>query len=343
VTGRFTGLLLIGSLLLGCQPAEPPESHRRTIVALGTLVTVEIVSADERPSERALDKIENYFQDIQREWYAFGDGELGRINAALSRGEAADMSPELAALTRRSLALRDRSGGLFDPTIGMLVELWGFANVEMADRSPPDNLAIQRWQADTQRPGPTLAGRTISAERPLKLTFGAIAKGTALNHACDLLAGMGFENALVDAGGDLKVLGRRGNRRWRIGIKDPHADSILGVIHLESGEAVVTSGDYERYFTHGGQSYHHLLDPASGRPVTHTAGVTVLHNDAELADAAATALMVAGAGRFHEVASRMGIDTAMLVTADGDIIMTPAMTERIREPTRNDAAEAGII
>jgi thiamine biosynthesis lipoprotein len=105
----------------------------------------------------------------------------------------------------------------------------------------------------------------------------------------------------------------------------------------------VTSGNYERYFRHNGQTYHHLLDPRTGRPVTHTAGVTVIAKDAELADAAATALMVAGSERFHQLAEQMGITHAMLVTAGGDIIMTPKMTARIREPVQNDNTEAGIM
>jgi thiamine biosynthesis lipoprotein len=312
-------------------------------VALGTLITVEILDTDDRHGEQVLDAVENYFLTIQREWYAFGDGELGRVNAALSVGKPAIMSPELADLTRRSLALRDLSGGLFDPTVGMLVELWGFAGSSTIDRAPPDDASIQRWKDSMQHPGPSISALTISAEMPIKLTFGAIAKGTALNHACVLLTKMGVENALVDAGGDLKVLGQRGGRRWRIGIRNPHADGILGTVQLDSGEAVVTSGDYERYFVHSGRKYHHLLDPRTGRPVTHTAGVTVIHQDAELADASATALMVAGAGRFLEVARLMGIDTAMLVTSEGDIIMTPAMTARIREPVQKGGTEAGIM
>jgi thiamine biosynthesis lipoprotein len=343
LTHRFTAVLVLGCQILGCQPIEAPQTHSRTIVALGTLVTVEILDTEEVQAEQALDSLERYFLTIQREWYAFGDGELGQVNAALSAGNSSTLSPELASLTRRSLALRDRSGGLFDPTIGMLVELWGFAGTEAAERTPPSDASINQWKDNAQQAGLTIVDSIVTAEKPIKLTFGAIAKGTALNYAGELLTTTGIENALIDAGGDLKVLGRHGDRRWRIGIRNPHADGILGTIQLESGEAVVTSGNYERYFRHNGQTYHHLLDPRTGRPVTHTAGVTVIAKDAELADAAATALMVAGSERFHQLAEQMGITHAMLVTARGDIIMTPKMTARIREPVQNDNTEAGIM
>ena len=306
--GRATTLLIAGCLLLGCNSQDQTESRRRTIVALGTLITVEIDGIEEPRAERALQKLEDYFLRIQRDWYAFGDGELGRINGALSSGsKSADISTDLADLTRRSLALRELSEGLFDPTIGLLIELWGFGDAENTPVAPPDVLAIQQWQDHNETPAVLrLDDRTISADRPVKLTFGAIAKGTALNDAMALLEEMGVANALVTAGGDLKVLGRRGDRPWRIGIRDPHSDGILGTVELAPGEAIVTSGDYERFFRHQGRHYHHLLDPRTGRPVTHTAGVTVIHPNAELADAAATALMVAGAQRFDRIAEPHG-------------------------------------
>jgi thiamine biosynthesis lipoprotein len=254
------------------------------------------------------------------------------------------MSVELANLTRRSLRLRELSDGLFDPTIGMLVELWGFGDGENMPAAPPAERAIQDWlELYGTGPDVQLNGRSISADKPVKLTFGAIAKGTALNGAAALLTDMGIENALISAGGDLKVLGHRGNRSWRIGIRDPHSAGLLGAVSLAPGEAIVTSGDYERFFEYQGRQYHHLLDPLTGRPVDHTAGVTVIHADAELADAAATALMVAGAPRFHSVAIRMGIVSALLVSANGDIIMTPELAERIREPAQTGDSPGGIM
>jgi thiamine biosynthesis lipoprotein len=210
--------------------------------------------------------------------------------------------------------------------------------------TPPAAAAIQRWRENISvDPGLTLDNRTLSVDRPIKLAFGGIAKGTALNEAAAMLMRMGIRNAIIDAGGDLQVLGMRGDRMWRIGIRDPHSAGVLGTLDVAPGEAIVTSGNYERYFKYQGTRYHHLLDPRTGLPVTHTAGVTVVEADAELADAAATALMVAGAQRFHEIAGRMGIEFALLVTSDGDIIMTPALARLIREPEQNSDPVAGIM
>jgi len=171
----------------------------------------------------------------------------------------------------------------------------------------------------------------VSAPLPLKLALGGIAKGTALAASMKLLAEHGIENALVDAGGDVQVIGRKGDRAWRIGIRDPRGPGVIGTVALRPGEAILSSGDYERFFELDGTRFHHLLDPHTGLPVAHTAGVTVIHRDAELADAAATALMAAGPERFVELAARLNVRLALLITANGEMLTTRDMEARLQE------------
>lgn len=325
-------LLLASFLMAACNSADTGATHKRTIIALGTLIEIEIYASKETQADQALNKTEKFFQLIQHDWYAFGDGELGRANIALAEGKSAELSPELSGLVQRSLKLRQLSDGYFDPAIGALVELWGFHDTESARDRPPPEVDLEKWQAGlSARQSLRIANRTVSADGPLKLDFGGIAKGTALAGATDLLQQMGIENALINAGGDVQVLGMRGKRKWRIGIRDPHSNGVLGVMALAPGEAIVTSGNYERFFKFEGEHYHHLLDPHTGRPVAETAGVTVVNFNPELADAAATALMVAGPKRFEQITTKMGIKCAMLVTTEGDILMTPVMAERIEK------------
>lgn len=325
-------LLLAGCFMAACNTADTTVTHKRTIIALGTIIEIEIYAAKEIQVDQALNETENFFQLIQHDWYAFGDGELGRANIALSQGKSAELSPELTGLVQRSLELRQLSDGFFDPTIGALVELWGFHDSESPRTTPPTEADIKRWQANQPaRESLSIVDHTVSADGPLKLDFGGMAKGTALAGASALLHRLGIDNALINAGGDVQVLGKRGKRRWRIGIRDPHSNGVLGAIALAPGEAIVTSGNYERFFEFGGQQYHHLLDPHTGWPVAETAGVTVVDFNPELADAAATALMVAGPKRFEQIATQMGIACAMLVTTEGDVFMTPMMVKRIEQ------------
>jgi len=325
-------LLVCICLLIGCSPTTGPDSHKFTVIALGTLVNVEIVTTDEQLAHQARDELQALFTKLGRDWYAFGDGELARVNAALVAGVPVQTTPELSALIERSLAYRAMSDGLFDPVIGNLVELWGFANFNAQTQIPvpPADAAIDTWRDNpAPRQSLSVSGQTISAKGPVRLDLGGVAKGTVLVRATVLLERLGLHDAMVDAGGDLRVIGSRGRRPWRVGIRDPHADNIIATVELEPGEAIVTSGTYERYFDHEGQRYHHLLNPQTGRPVDSTVGVTVIHMDPELADAAATALMVAGPDRFDEIAGRMGITAALLVDSRGELRMTPAMVRRI--------------
>ncbi len=325
---HFATLLASALLLPGCAPAE--REHRHSFPALGTLVTIEMHHPDADEAMRAAAAAADYLGTFGEEWYAWGDGELGRMNTLLARGEPAEASAELAALIGRSLAIRDRSDGYFDPTVGLLIEAWGFDDPTGPPQATPDEAWLAAWRASAAgRAELRVDAGIVHAPVPVKLALGGIAKGTALAGAVRLMRDYGISNALVEAGGDLQVLGTKGGRSWRIGIRDPRAPGVLGVVQLESGESILSSGDYERYFELAGRRYHHLLEPQSGLPVAHTAGVTVIHTDPELADAAATALMAAGPERFAALAERLGIGLALLVTSDGRVLTTEAMRDRL--------------
>lgn len=326
--GAWTLPVWAACLLTGC--AGEQTEHRHSFPALGTLITIEIHHPDEDEATRAAAAVSQHLERIGHDWYAWGDGELGRINARLAGGEASEVSSELAAPIRRAIEIRRLSGGYFDPTVGLLVEAWGFNDSRNPPVRPPAEEWLAAWRASAaQRERLTLKDNVVSAPVPLKLALGGIAKGTTLAESTRLLQVNGIDHALVEAGGDLQVLGRKGGRKWRIGVRDPRSPGVLGVVELESGEAILSSGDYERYFELDGQRYHHLLDPHTGLPVNHTAGVTVIHADPELADAAATALMAAGPERFHALVEQLGIRFALLVRPDGELLATPAMRARL--------------
>jgi len=282
----------------------------------------------------AVARIEAEFRQADRDWYAFGTGELAAVNARLARGEPAPVSAALAPLIRRAIELHALSGGRFDPGVCALVRLWQFDSEEAlasaAGPPPADEIrALRARQA-------TLAdlrfdGRTLAADRPLCIDLGGMAKGTALAAAGRILASQGIGNALVDIGGSTQLaIGSRGERPWTIGILHPRKNRVLARLALAPGEAASTSGDYERgYVGEDEHRYHHILDPRTGEPTTGAAAVTVVSRDPETADAASTALMVAGPDDFVAVAAALGVDTALLITTAGELLATPAMTARL--------------
>ncbi len=162
------------------------------------------------------------------------------------------------------------------------------------------------------------------------LDLAGVAKGSALAAGAAVLRAAGVDHALIVAGGDVLALGSRGRRPWRVGVRDPLGPGILGYLDLSDGEAAVSSGTYERYLEVDGQRYHHIIDPRTGRPARGAAGSTVVGRDPELANAAATTLLVGGPDAFDDLTRRLDLDCALLVAADGRRLMTPCMRRRLR-------------
>jgi len=327
---RLAASLLAALLLAGCQ--RTPAVREYTFLAFGTLVELKVAGADPALAERARALAGRRLEEWHHEWNAWHDSPLTRLNEALARGETVPVPPSLTGLLPRAAALSKRSDGLFNPAIGGLIGLWGFHSDDPPQGPPPDDEAIRRLlESAPSMDDLDFAGGRVSSSNPaLALDLGGFAKGVAVERLTAQLAGMGLDDLLLNAGGDLKVLGSHGDRPWRVGIRDPRGKGVLASVEPRSGEAVFTSGDYERYFTWRGRRYHHLIDPRTGHPARGAVSVTVIANDAGLADAAATALFIAGPGQWPPIAARLGVDRVMLVRDDGRVEMTAAMAGRVR-------------
>ena len=295
---------------------------------MGTWVEIAVFASEDTAAE-VFDEAERLLRRFEVDYYAWGDGELARVNRELAENGEATAEPAMAALLREARRITVASEGAFDPAVGALVELWGFHSA-LAEPAPPPSEAIDAWRES----GATLAsveidGTILRTDVPgLKLDLGGIAKGEAVDLLVALVARHGIRDALVNAGGDLRVLGRREGRPWRIGIKDPRAESVLGVIELEDGEAAFTSGDYERFVDRDGRRLHHILDPRTGFPADATRAVTVIARRGVDADAASTALFVAG-DEWSRIAPSVGAEAVLRVDAAGEIEATESMRRRI--------------
>jgi thiamine biosynthesis lipoprotein len=326
--------VLTGLALGACAPEPDERFHTAHIVAMGTVVDV---VADVRDPDLRADlgrDIETLLREFERDYYAWADGELARLNQGLGRGDAVQVTPALADLLRVAQRYSAQSNGAFDPGVGALVELWGFHDGTAAPNALPDSAAIAAWlERDAGIRNLEIApDGTVSRAHgeAFMLDLGGIAKGTALDRIIAKLHTLGIEHALVNTGGQVRVLGTRDGRPWRIGIRAPRAEAVLGIVELQSGESVSTSGDYERYYDHAGKRMHHILDPRTGYPVTHTQAVTVVATDSTLADAASTALFVAGPEEWRDVAQALGVALALRVDASGEIEMTAPMRDRFQ-------------
>ena len=326
-------LLLLLLALAACAPRARLEQAR--LYVFGTLVDVSAWTADPAVFTRVVGQIQTDFQRMHREWHAWaGDGELVRLNRALAVGRPFTVSDFLLPLLREGQRYQRLSDGLFNPAIGRLLSLWGFQQDEPPAGPPPPPAAIDALLA--ARPGMDdllIDGHRVTSRNPaVQLDLGGYAKGYALHFALRRLRAAGLAAAIVNAGGDLCLSGHPPGRPWRIGIRDPKGQGVLATLDLDGPDCVLTSGNYERFREYRGVRYSHILDPRTGRPVRHVASVTVVHPDGALADAAATALTVAGPRDWPRIARRMGIGRVLFVDQAGHIQLTPAMAAIVHWP-----------
>jgi thiamine biosynthesis lipoprotein len=334
--GTFPALILALSFLLitGLTACGKAPLHQQQSFVFGTRVELLIAGVDETQARPAAAAVLREFDRLHQTYHAWKPSELSELNAALADGKAPAVSPEMASLIADAQRLSALSDGLFDPGIGRLIALWGFQSDDFAARLP-DPAALEKWRA--ARPGiadlQLADGRASSTKKDVALDFGGYLKGVALDRAAEILKAQGVNNALINIGGNVMALGTRNGERWRVGIQHPRQSGPLATVELDDGEAIGTSGDYQRYFELDGKRYCHLLDPRSGQPVTHTQSLTVLISKrpgaGTLSDASSKPLFIEGRD-WPALARQLDVTQVLRVDADGRIEVSAALRRRIK-------------
>ncbi|MGD8346671.1 MAG: FAD:protein FMN transferase [Lysobacterales bacterium] len=322
-------LVLLTLCLQSCSPA--PREYHQDFYVFGTLVGVTVWDSDDTRAYAAFNELQQRFQGMHRDWHAWEPGMLTAINDAFARGEAAMANEDILLMIRRAQEYESASGGRFNAAIGGLIRLWGFHTSDYPVLGPPPSAeAIEEWLR--RKPSSLdirIDGATVRSDNPaVMLDFGGIAKGHAIDIACSVLRERGIGNAIVNAGGDLRAIGSHGERPWNIAVRSP-GGGVVASIETGRDEAIFTSGNYERFRQDKKERYPHILDPRTGWPVTDLSSVTVITDEGILADAAATAITVAGLADWLEVARNLGTGTVMLIDEHGVVHMTRAMSERV--------------
>lgn len=329
---------MLCSLLTACTDRSP-QRYDSAFLAMGTQVSLSLWAATTQQAAQQSTAIEQQLLQQGVDWYPWTSnpqGELKRLNTALAQGQPLQLSAALADLLQQALELYQRSDGYFDPAIAPMTETWGFADTQSpAIATLPDPAQLSAWQTTRARLADLqlVEGLARSERRDLQLDLGAIAKGYALEQAMQTLQHAGVAAARLNLGGQVALLGTAPpETATHIAIRDPRQPPPfnLATVELLSGESIATSGDYERSAMVQGQRIHHLLDPHTGSPVSHTQAVTVLANNATLADTASTALMAAGPQHWQRIARQMGIREVLRIDATGKIEVTAALYARLK-------------
>jgi|YNPBryantNP2012_1023418.scaffolds.fasta_scaffold00504_16 thiamine biosynthesis lipoprotein len=310
--------LLVPVWVLSCSPKA--EIYKVAKPLMGTVVEISVVCDDARHASGAIQAAFNEMARLEAMMSVFrDDSELSRLNREGS-SRPVRVSPELFEVIEMSLALSRTTRGAFDITVGPLMQLWPFYARE---KRLPSSHEIQEVLRRVGYAHVILSPeeRTASFAVPgMALDLGGIAKGYAIDRAVAVLKEHGIAAALVNAGGDVFAYGEKpGNQPWRVGLRHPrNPQELLAALPL-ANKAVVTSGDYERYFLVDGKRYSHIIDPRSGVTAQKTASVTVVASSAAYADGLATGILVLGAQEgLALVESLPGVQAAVVTEGEQD-------------------------
>jgi len=348
ITTRFP-IAFSCSLILAMLPAAQAETLRIAGPTMGTTYQVKVVDAAETEGATLRAEIDDVLSDVDRRLSTYRqDSEISRFNRVRA-GEWFAVSASTAEIVATAKGFADETAGALDVTVSPLVRAWHFgpdtiANVNSAaEITPPadEALAAARRQVGCEKLDVRLEPPALRKQIDgLEIDLSSIGEGYAIDRIAGLLASRGYENFLVELGGELRASGRGpSGKAWRIAIQPPDASRPSPQAFLElSNAAVATSGDYQRYFEYEGRRYSHIIDPTTGRPIEHKlASVTVAADSALVADVWDTALLVLGPERGYEAAIEHNV-AALFIARHGDRFVareTPAWRTRFPAADRN--------
>lgn len=321
-------------LLAGCGD----KLHRQQSYVFGTLVEVTVYGEKEEKARQVADQVLKDFDQMHQTLHAWQPGTLERINGILALAKPgapakAALTPGLVPILQDATRLSELGEGLFNPAIGNLVRLWSFHSDTFEARLPDPGEIERLVKANPRMTDLHIDGLMLTGANPAaRLDLGGYAKGHALDLAAGYLKSQGVRNALINIGGNIMALGSKGGTPWRVGIQHPRRAGALATLDLKDGEAIGTSGDYQRFFEINGKRYCHLIDPRTGWPADKTQAVTVIARGdraGTLSDVASKPLFIAGPENWRRLAQKMGVGEVLFVAADGGISVTRAMNERL--------------
>ena len=294
---RLLCLLAVWGLILGLAGCKNTKPVQKTVFAMDTVMDLQIWGAD---AEAAAESIASLLTDLDRTWSAAKEESLiGQLN----RGKDIALTEEQSQLLTRVQQLSEHTSGAFDPQMLSVSRAWGFYEKEYRI--------------------PTEEEISLALSDP-KWDLGAALKGYAGDRAVALLENSNVDCAILNLGGNIQTYGQKADKTpWQIGIQNPGGSDYVGILSVVGTCAVVTSGDYQRYFEKDGIRYHHIMDPETGCPAdSGLASVTVICRNGLTADALSTALFVMGLEKGTELWRQSNDFEAVFITTEGEIYAT---------------------
>lgn len=317
--------------LAGCSPMAlvSPKPYKETQFLMDTVIEITVYGSNkEAVVKNAFDE----FKRIQSISDHFNpESQLSKINQMAGIAPV-QVDSDLVKMINDAISISQKTDGAFDTTIGPLAELWGIGHKgEFVPSQAEINKVLplidyKKIQVDSSN------NTVYLPEKGISLDLGGVAKDYALTRAVDILKSQGIKSALINAGGDIQVIGTRPDGKpWRIGVQDPrNSEGVIAKVTLTDWNMLQTSGDYQRYFIKDGVRYAHILNPKTGRQPTELASVTLVYNDVDVPnDIASSGFLVLGLERGMEALKQFPGVEAIFVTTDGKVITTPGLKDNV--------------
>jgi thiamine biosynthesis lipoprotein len=320
-------MVVIPWLIGGCQQA--PQAFNQEFFSMDTIILVTVYTSDQPRADQAFAAAEGEFRRIHELTDRFAANNLPDPNVSdvyrinQNPGQPVQVSPDTLLLIQAAQEMSRQSQGAFDITIGPLMDLWDFKDARHVPAQAELDLILsdvgyERIRVDS-------AASTVTIQPGMVLDLGGLAKGYATDCAANALRQLGIKHAIINAGGNIYALGSKPDGApWRVGIRHPRQEgALLGIVEAVD-QAVVSSGDYERYFEVDGQRYHHILDPKTGMPAAAATSVTIVADESINADLLSTTVFVLGTDAIDGFLP-LYPQTEALIVNDRSISMTPGM------------------
>ena len=325
-------VIIVVVLVVGVYSLGRERKLERTEFLMDTIVNASIYVKNSRQGQEALNST---FKEMSRLEVMLdrhrSDSELAQINEA-SGVQAVTVSDETLYVIKRSLQIGEQTDGAFDITIAPLLSLWGFGTGN--ENVPEDTkLAAVKKLVDFRMVEVNEQDNMIYLrEKEMEIDLGGIAKGYIVDNGAEVLIKNGVSSAFLNAGGDIRVIGGKPDGSdWRIGISHPRPQNsrhLIAEVKLRD-RAIVTSGDYERFFLADNIRYHHIIDPKTGLPARGLISVTVIAPAAQTADALSTACFVLGLERGMALIEGDKNLEAIMVTEDEQVHVSSGLDGKV--------------
>ena len=325
----LVGALVAASLVVRIYNARRFHLEKQTRFMMDTFVTIYAVGPQKLTS-RAIDLALDRMQEVDTKFNMFNpESPVYAFNH-----EGVPISdPEIVAVIRVALEVARESEGAFDITVAPLLELWGFYG-DYPDLPREGEIKECLTKVNYEYLS-VKDGRLERNHKDISIDLGGIAKGYGIGQAVSVLEAEGVTSGLIDAGGDVYALGKKGRKLWNVGIRHPREEDLLGYVEVEN-LAVLGSGDYERFFVKNGKRYHHIVDPKTGYPAEDLSGITLIHPDPVAADAWNTALFVLGPEKGLEIVERTSGMETIMITASGKVLYSSGFKDRLKRISKMD-------